>query len=101
MAAREGNLAVLRSVRAHGAPLESMMCEETGETLLHIAAQQGSLEMLSLLLSRAAPPVTWLAATTHSGQAALHLAVAAGSEAAAAILLESQAEVNQRNAASE
>mmetsp|Transcript_95967 Transcript_95967/g.280502 ORF Transcript_95967/g.280502 Transcript_95967/m.280502 type:complete len:358 (-) Transcript_95967:103-1176(-) len=98
-AAREGDLPVLRSIRAHGARLETMTCQETGETLLHMAAQQGSAEFVSLLLSRGAPQASWLAAATQHGQAALHIAVAEGHESVAALLLESRAEVNQKNAA--
>lgn len=96
-AAQQGDLPVLRSIRAHGARLETVTCEETGETLLHIAAREGSAEFVSLLLSRGTPQASWLAATARGGQAALHIAVAEGHESVAALLLESRAEVNQKN----
>mmetsp|Transcript_100376 Transcript_100376/g.313659 ORF Transcript_100376/g.313659 Transcript_100376/m.313659 type:complete len:370 (+) Transcript_100376:149-1258(+) len=98
-AAREGDLPVLRSIRAHGARLESVTCQESGETLLHVAAQRGCPELLALLLSRGTPAASWLSAASKSGQAALHLAVSGGHEPVAALLLESRAEVNQRNSA--
>jgi len=100
-AVKGNDLSSLRQMRAHGAQFETFFCPETGESLLILAAQRGFMEMLSLLLSRGAPSSTWLAMTSGSGQAALHAAVAAGHDTTAALLLASQAEVNQLNSAGE
>lgn len=102
-AARLLDLPTLRGMRAHGLALEDVACPETGETLLHVAAGQDSPELLSLLLSRGAPAAAWLAALApgRGSEAALHTAAAGGHEAAAALLLESRADVHQRNGAGE
>lgn len=98
-AAEHGDLATLRTMRAHGVQFEKALCEETGETLIHKGARhQGVPELLSLLLGRGVPGATWLATLSKSeGHSALHVAAAAGHEGAAALLIESKADVNQLN----
>lgn len=94
-AVEQGDLSLLRTMRAHGTPLEAVRCKITCESLLHKGARKGNVELLSLLLSRSAPPLAWLSALSADGQAALHVAAADGHESSALLLLESRADVNQ------
>jgi len=98
-AAEQCDFPIIRSMRAHGAALESAVCDKTGETLLHVAARLGSSELLSVLLSIGAPPPAWLDAKFSDGQTALHVATSNGHEGVAALLLESKSNVNERNGA--
>eukprot|EP00927_Polykrikos_kofoidii_P038922 TRINITY_DN33370_c0_g2_i1.p1 TRINITY_DN33370_c0_g2~~TRINITY_DN33370_c0_g2_i1.p1 ORF type:complete len:387 (+),score=55.58 TRINITY_DN33370_c0_g2_i1:101-1261(+) len=98
-AVEQADMSVLRNMRAHGTPLEAVRCKTTCESLLHKAARHGNTEMLSLLLSRSQPPLSWLSVLNTDGQGALHVAAAAGHEPEAVLLLESRADVNQPSSA--
>lgn len=92
-------LFLLRNMRAHGLQLQDIICEESGSSLLHFAASQGSVALLSLLMGCSRPTVEQLSVLNSGGQAALHAAVSAGSESAALLLLESMANIEQSNGA--
>lgn len=92
-------LALLRNMRAHGLQLQEITCEESGSSLLHCAASQRSVALLSLLLGCGHPTVEQLSVLNSNGQAALHAAVLAGSESAALLLLEIMANIEQSNGA--
>lgn len=96
-AAACADLVTLRAMRAHGAVLEEAV-SESGETLLHMAAASGSTELAAVALGSGAPSQTLLSAETGDGQVALHTAISSGHEAVAALLIESRADLEQRNA---
>jgi len=100
-AAYELDVKTLRIMRAHGAELDATVAEESGRTLLHFAAERGSLELASLALGIGEPGTPLLSNLDNKGQAALHLAASGGHAEVAAMLLEAHAEVDQRNGAGE
>lgn len=100
-AAEQMDIQRLRGMRAHGASLLAALSEETGETLLHIAARQGSLDLAVVTLGHGLPPHAQLSKLSRDGQTALHVAVAGGHEAIVALILESHASPDQRSTSGE
>jgi len=95
-AAEQIDLSKLRMMRAHSAALETAVSEETGDTLLHVAARKGNLELAAVVLGQRTPQAAWLTAMNQEGQAALHVAISLGHEAVVALFLESAADPDQR-----
>jgi len=98
-AAEDGDLELLRTLRAHGTVLESAL-SSSRDTLLHVAARKGSAELLAVALGHAASR-SWLSALNDEGNSALHLAVVSGFEAVGVLLLESRADPDQKTSSGE
>lgn len=103
--ARYNEVEVLQAIAAseHVAKLAGL--DEKGNTLLHMAAANGHLESIQLLLDALAPftqpsssPASLLNAQNCEGNTALHWAALNGQAAAVQVLLAAGADLNLQNA---